>query len=438
MRRGDRALLDGNAVRLDHSLPLIDFHPTCARPLGAKLLLTVRLREASRDCNKYILAWWLASRSCTPSCSFEYDEFGTESIRQCKANSHVNISTRSKAPACAPDAYNVSSSQASLTTPSISNGTMKLLAAILTLSVSLSLGHAANVCGPEPKSCIDLPQSSAKACSSLIAKSKMKLTTCTKAKFTVTRTSTIQPSVTKTVTVTQTVSSTAALTLARTLVTTATSTTTSITTLVQTSTSTLQTTAIVPITSTTTETSTVTSVLLTTVPFPQQTCTTPAMRKRQSPYKMLDIVPRDCSCYLMTTTTCGGTTATTWTTITKPTLTISVTKSKVNTIIKPETRTTDTLQTTTAVTDEISTETSFSTISTTETISATSVVATATTGKAPITKSRAILTASSYNRNRNRHPDSHERSLRQPISLYSHATRLPWRGVGRDVRLHQS
>jgi hypothetical protein len=45
---------------------------------------------------------------------------------------------------------------------------MKLLAAILTLSASLSLGHAANVCGLEPKSCINLPQSSAKACSSLI------------------------------------------------------------------------------------------------------------------------------------------------------------------------------------------------------------------------------------------------------------------------------
>jgi hypothetical protein len=61
MRRSGRTLLDGNAVRLDHSLPPIDFHPNCAKLLGAKLLLTARLRETSRDCNKHILAWWLAS-----------------------------------------------------------------------------------------------------------------------------------------------------------------------------------------------------------------------------------------------------------------------------------------------------------------------------------------------------------------------------------------
>ena len=68
MRRSGRALLNGNAVRLDHSLPLLtDFHRDYAKLLGAKLLLTARLREASRDCNTYILVWWLASSSCTPS-----------------------------------------------------------------------------------------------------------------------------------------------------------------------------------------------------------------------------------------------------------------------------------------------------------------------------------------------------------------------------------
>lgn len=61
MRHSGRALLDGNAVRLDHSIPLIDLHPICAKLLWAKLLLTARLRKASRDCKKYILAWWLAS-----------------------------------------------------------------------------------------------------------------------------------------------------------------------------------------------------------------------------------------------------------------------------------------------------------------------------------------------------------------------------------------
>lgn len=61
MRHSGRAPLDGNAVRLDHSIPPIDLHPICAKLLGAKLLLTVRLRKASRDCKMYILAWWLAS-----------------------------------------------------------------------------------------------------------------------------------------------------------------------------------------------------------------------------------------------------------------------------------------------------------------------------------------------------------------------------------------
>ena len=99
----------------------------------------------------------------------EHDGFGTKSIRQCKSDSHVNNSVRNKASACAPDVYNVSSIQASAAIPSISNGTMKLLAAVLTLSASLSLGHAANFCAvPAPKSCADLPQSSADACSSLI------------------------------------------------------------------------------------------------------------------------------------------------------------------------------------------------------------------------------------------------------------------------------
>ena len=128
------------------------------------------------------------------------------------------------------------------------------------------------------------------------------------------------------------------------------------------------------------------------------------------------------ACYLTSTTTCGGTTATTWTTVTKPTLTISVTQSKVTTVIKPETKTTETLQTSTVVTAEISTQTSVSTISITETISTTSIVATATTGKTSVTKIRPILTASSHDRNRNCHPDSHKQSLRQPISLHCHTT----------------
>jgi hypothetical protein len=135
-----------------------------------------------------------------------------------------------------------------------------------------------------------------------------------------------------------------------------------------------------------------------------------------------DIVLIATACYLTSTTTCGGTTATTWTTVTKPTLTISVTQSKVTTVIKPETKTTEALQTATAVTAEISTQTSVSTISITETISTTSVVATATTGNNSVTKIRPILTTSSHDRNRNCHPDSHKQSLRQPISLYCHAT----------------
>ncbi|RYO39526.1 hypothetical protein AA0111_g1726 [Alternaria arborescens] len=256
---------------------------------------------------------------------------------------------------------------------------MKAFSAILIVLASVGLADAADFCAPQSKSCIKLPQASAKVCSSLISKAGLKLTTCSKPKSTITKTTTVQPSTTQTVTVTQTASFTVATNVQRTIQKTVTSTTVSQTTLVQTATSTAQTTLIIPVTVTDSQDETITTTITSSIPYQQETCAaaTPVVRKRQNNYKALDIIPRDCSCYLTRTTTCGQTTTTS--TVTRPTSTVRVTQVKLTTVTKYNSKTSDVLQTATAVASAVSTDFSTTIIAITETHSLTSIVATITT-----------------------------------------------------------
>ncbi|KAG9187116.1 hypothetical protein G6011_04987 [Alternaria panax] len=256
---------------------------------------------------------------------------------------------------------------------------MKTFSAIAIVLASVGFADAADFCAPQPKSCINLPQASAKACSSLIYKAGLRLTTCSKAKYTVTKTSTVQPRTTQTVIVTQTETSTVTTNVQRTIQKTVISTSVSHTTLVQKTTSTAQATLVVPVTLAVTEGVTTTTTITSSIPYQTETCaaTTIAIRKRQSNYKALNIVPRDCSCYLTTTTTCGQTT--TSTTLTGPTSTTRATQIKIITVNKYVSKTSDALQTATAVVSSISTDSSTTIVATTEAYSLTTVVATTTT-----------------------------------------------------------
>ncbi|KAL1801159.1 hypothetical protein ACET3X_001501 [Alternaria dauci] len=256
---------------------------------------------------------------------------------------------------------------------------MKAFSAIVIVLASVGFADAADFCAPQSKSCINLPRASAKACSSLISKAGLMLTTCSKPNFTVTKTKTVQPSTTQTVTVTQTASSTVATNVQRTIEETVTSTTVSYTTLAETTTSTEQTTLIVPATVTDTQDVITTTTITSSIPYQRETCSAapPAIRKRHQNHKALDRIPRDCSCYLTRTTTCGQ--ATTTTTVTRPTSTVRVTQVKLTTITKYTSKTSDTLQTTTAVISSVSTDSSTTTVAITETHSVTSVIATTTT-----------------------------------------------------------
>ncbi|CAG5142155.1 uncharacterized protein ALTATR162_LOCUS1091 [Alternaria atra] len=256
---------------------------------------------------------------------------------------------------------------------------MKVSSAIAIVLASVGFADAGDFCALQPKSCINLPKASAKACSSLISKAGLRLTTCSKPKSTITKTLTVQPSATQTVTVTQTASSTVTTNVQRTVQKTVTSTTTSHTTLVQTTTSTAQTTLVVPVTTTATQAVTATTTIITSLPYQQETCAaaTPVGRKRRNNYKALDTIPRDCSCYLTTTTTCGQTTTTT--TVTRPTSIVRVTQVRLTTVLKHDSKTSDVLQTVTAVVSAVPTDSSTTIVAITETHSVTSVVATTTT-----------------------------------------------------------
>ncbi|KAF1972585.1 hypothetical protein BU23DRAFT_569099 [Bimuria novae-zelandiae CBS 107.79] len=237
---------------------------------------------------------------------------------------------------------------------------MKVFSTLLLVIATAQASAATGVCGNQPKSCAHLPISSAKACSSIISKSKLKIATCSKPSTTVTRTSTISPKTTKIVTKTQTLTLNKPTIVQRTVLTIATQTSVSQTTVVETRTTTDQTTLTMPETETAIETNTVTTTTtsFSNVPYQPETCqVVPSVIKRGGYNVGLPVTAPATSPRPK---------------LKKPTATFTLTKYVAQTTVKYDTKTADVQRTSTAVDAVVSTYTSITSVGISETATATS------------------------------------------------------------------
>lgn len=113
-----------------------------------------------------------------------------------------------------------------------------------------------------------------------------------------------------------------------------------------------------------------------TIPYQPETCQPSPSVFRRGGYNVG--LPRDCSCYLTSTKACGPA-STTWKTVHKPTSTATVTKHQTVTILKPSTKTVDTLRSSTSLAALLSTHTSTTALTITQTSTSTSTTTSTTT-----------------------------------------------------------